>query len=237
MTNRLKQIIKKSSLGPIAKKVQDRICSSRAVNRDLRANSALDTTLFAANSRKPIVHASYHKMGSMWVAKVLQAVSKTYGLSFRQVNEAQELDPNCDISAVNHSDIIQGLELDIRGSHMVRDLRDVVVSGYFYHLWTDEAWAHVPNARFNGVGYQEHLRSLDQDHGLLAEIQFLSRYAHSRKIWEWDFTDSGYLEIKYEDLFADQENGFRRLFTHYGFTPEAVDKPEGLTTDFTDRHG
>ena len=40
---------------------------------------------------------------------------------------------------------------------MIRDPRDCVVSGYFYHLWTNEAWAHQPQDLFNGLSYQQHL--------------------------------------------------------------------------------
>ena len=33
---------------------------------------------------------------------------------------------------------------------MIRDPRDVIVSGYFYHQWTDEPWANEPRPELGG---------------------------------------------------------------------------------------
>jgi hypothetical protein len=233
MTQRLKRITRESQLEAIVKRVKNVFCSSRSVDRGALDNSVTKYSRSFPYGGTLIVHASYHKMGSTWLANVLRAISKHYGLSFRQVNEDQEFDSQCDIVVVNHSDIIQGLDLDVRASHMVRDLRDVVVSGYFYHLWTEEAWARAPSPRFDNLSYQEYLRSLNQDDGLLAEIDFLTRYTRKRRIWEWDFTDPRYLEIKYEELFNNQEGGFQRMFSHYGFPPDEVTVCVNIATQFS----
>eukprot|EP01065_Artemidia_motanka_P043316 TRINITY_DN5988_c0_g1_i1.p1 TRINITY_DN5988_c0_g1~~TRINITY_DN5988_c0_g1_i1.p1 ORF type:complete len:246 (+),score=61.17 TRINITY_DN5988_c0_g1_i1:56-793(+) len=48
--------------------------------------------------------------------------------------------------------------------HFVRDPLDWFVSGYQYHLFTDEPWAKE-------FGYQQKLRNMTEEEGLAAEIQ------------------------------------------------------------------
>lgn len=81
-------------------------------------------------------------MGTSWLTRVLRTVADAYGLRFERVNDNIEgPDPGSNVIVFNHSNApLQHLG-DFRGTHMVRDLRDVFVSGYFYHLWTKESWA------------------------------------------------------------------------------------------------
>ena len=37
----------------------------------------------------------------------------------------------------------------------VRDPRDIIVSGYFYHMTTHEPWVHQPRSDYGGKSYQE----------------------------------------------------------------------------------
>lgn len=109
----------------------------------------------------------------------------------------------------------------VRGSHVIRDPRDLVVSGYEYHLVTTEAWATRPDPRFGGASYQAHLRGLDEHDGLMAEVDRLSRET-APALRAWDYGQPDFLELRYEDVVADEEAGFRRLFEWYGFTARAV---------------
>ena len=100
--------------------------------------------------------------------RVLEKIVKTYGLTIQKCNEISDsLENETDLIFANHSQLELDELGDFVGSHMIRDPRDVIVSGYFYHLWTDEAWAHVAHDEFAGKSYQQHLNSLDQsDHVL-----------------------------------------------------------------------
>lgn len=109
----------------------------------------------------------------------------------------------------------------IRGSHIVRDPRDIAVSAYRYHLWTDEPWVNTPRDDLNGRTYQEHLNSLSESDGLLVEIERSCRdVVTNMRVWNYDRPD--FLELRYEDLIQDEDACFERLFAHYGFSQAAI---------------
>jgi len=190
----------------------------------------------------PLVHAGYHKIASVWFENVLSDVAGRYGLTFsstylpfikrdpvfRLRQPAPEVGPPTWIGDVNlfmHSrnfsdELFAGRP--IRGTHIVRDPRDVAVSGYRYHLWTDEEWVHTPYDGFGGRSYQETLRSLPESEGLLLEVGRTCRWTVA-EMRAWDYTRSDFLELRYEDLIEDEDSGFERIFRHYGFTDAAVE--------------
>ena len=108
-----------------------------------------------------------------------------------------------------------------RGSHMIRDPRDMIVSGYEYHRTTEESWARRPDRRFGGMSYQEYLLSLDEHEGLHAEIDFQVN-GPVAAMAAWDYGRPEFLELRYEDVVADESEAFERLFRWYGFSDKAV---------------
>lgn len=198
---------------------------------------------FDASSRRPlsrsaahgpIIHCTHHKMGTKWTTSVLSAIASHYGLSLQWIdNDIDRLDLSHDIIVLNHSDLIAQQVEPAIGSHLIRDLRDVVVSGYYYHLWTTEDWAHVPSPHYGGLGFQEYLSSLSEHDGLLAEIERLGRYADERGMMQWDYAHPRFLEMKYENTFGNETEAFSRLFRHYGFTPAAVEQSVQIAAEFS----
>jgi hypothetical protein len=43
---------------------------------------------------------------------------------------------------------------------VIRDPRDVIVSGANYHCKADEPWLHIPEKRFGGLTYHQKINSL-----------------------------------------------------------------------------
>jgi hypothetical protein len=173
-------------------------------------------------SRK-IIHFAHHKMGTVWFSRILSSIVLKYNLKFQKLNEnIEDFSMDYDVIFVNHSNLFLDKKLTFKGSHMVRDLRDVVISGYFYHLKTNELWANMPRSDFNGLSYKSYLNSLDINNGLLAEIIHLKKYTIDRKMDLWNYRDSRILELKYEDFIINQKDNFHKLFNHYGFNNEAV---------------
>ena len=164
-------------------------------------------------------------MGTVWLMRVLEKVAQQWNLSLQKSNEHNDsLNPETEIIFANHSHLDLNRLGDFVGSHMIRDPRDCVVSGYFYHLWTDEAWAHQPQECFEGLSYQQHLKQLNQSDGLLAEIKTFDSYAKTYALRDWNYEDERILEIKYEELLANEQSGFEYLFRHYGFAERAIGK-------------
>lgn len=108
-----------------------------------------------------------------------------------------------------------------KGSHTIRDPRDVIVSGYFYHLWTKEKWAHIPREKYGNRSYQEYLNSLDREEGLMVEMNRFASYDIKHMV-QWDYNNPHIFEIRYEEIIESEETIFHELFQHYGFNRSAI---------------
>jgi hypothetical protein len=195
---------------------------------------------FADRHNKPlIVHCAHHKAGTVWITNVLRSIASKYGLRFQVSNDWSEtLAPATHIFIQNNSFIDIPKLPHFKGSHLIRDPRDMVVSGYFYHLWTKESWVHVPmknllgdkdphwpyfsGTEFGEKTYQEYLKSLNQEEGILTEIRRSTGYS-LKHMANWDYANPDFVEIKYENLMTDWKNEFTRLFAHYGFNDRAIE--------------
>lgn len=180
-----------------------------------------------------IVHCSHHKVGTVWFTQSLRSVAVVYGLTFARGAAAGVGD--ADVVVYPHSRDFDPRDLRDRpfsGTHMIRDPRDIVVSGYFYHLWTDEPWAHVPRDEYGGATYQQHLRSLSEDDGISAEIRRASS-GSLRDMADWTYTRPEFLELRYEDVIGNERETFRGIFVHHGFGPTAAEKAADLCDQYS----
>ena len=102
-----------------------------------------------------------------------------------------------------------------RGVHIMRDPRDMIVSGYHYHKWTHEEWVHRPDA--HGVSYQQKLNQAETHDGLFMEIDHFI-FFYRETLENWDMNDPDILEVSYDDLMGDQRNTiYDDIFEHLGF--------------------
>jgi len=193
---------------------------------------AEDTSPFDDKSiRRLLVFCGHHRAGSTWLTHVLFAVADRYGLTYQKC-EQKELSPAADAFFQDHSLIDRAALPPYRGAHLIRDPRDIVVSGYFYHLWTEEKWAHVSKQEFGGKSYLEYLNSLSKEEGLLVEMMRFANY-DLRHMVAWDYQDPNFIEIRYENLIADEIGEFRRLFRHFGFSQVAIETSLRLARVFS----
>lgn len=190
-----------------------------------------------------IAHFSYHKCLTVYYQRIMSILSAEFGFAWQDFND--------DISSF-HEAVVHGkgkrvLVLNGRdysqwagpqkfcGSHFIRDPRDLVVSGYHYHLWTSEEWCRSPDfdwdryappqefrwvepdpdKRPRNISYQSYLNSLDAERGMLLEMVFLQTTFDQLR--NWDFNNPSVLELRYEEIVGDEETAFGRLFDHYGF--------------------
>lgn len=183
------------------------------------------------NNKTLIIHCCYHKVGTAWFIRVLKAIARHYGLNYQDCQQ-DHLRRDTDIFVEYMSRIdINKLPYYI-GSHMVRDPRDMVVSAYFYHLWTKEVWAHIPRASLGGKSYQEYLCEFDQAQGLLVEMKGVS-YEVIKEMYDWNYQNPNFIEIKYEDIIYNEEEYFYKIFKHYGFNQEAILKCQDIANRFS----
>jgi hypothetical protein len=96
-----------------------------------------------------------------------------------------------------------------RGVHVVRDPRDVLVSGYFSHKNSHptDRWPELKSHR-------DALQSLSKEEGLLKEIEFSRPFLEA--MCSWDYDQDHVLELKMEVLTQDPDRQFRRFLSHLG---------------------
>lgn len=194
-----------------------------------------------------LVFCCHHKVGTSWFKNILMAISAEFGLPFVRDDQAEIRDPRS-IFFQYHSQVDVASLPEYRGAHIIRDPRDLVVSGYYYHLWTKEEWAItpiqdlpvdmeklwmlLPVKEIRHLSYQQYLQSLPREEGIMAEIRRAST-ADLREIFEWDYGNPKFFEFKYEAIMQHEEDVLRQLFHHYDFRDEAVERAVEIARRFS----
>jgi hypothetical protein len=146
------------------------------------------------------------------------------------IEEFYQESANYRIASVNnHALDLQRLGDDFRVTRFIRDPRDLVVSGYFYHKRGAEAWCNIINPgerdwevvngcipeKMGGAhSFSSYLQSLSKEEGLIAEIDFRSNHFHSME--QWPVADSRIKLLRYEDLVGNEWQTFAEMFSFYG---------------------
>jgi hypothetical protein len=154
-------------------------------------------------------------VGTHWFNGIFSALATELQLKY-QYCEQKDLESDTDLYLDDHSEVNYSLLGPHVASHMIRDPRDIIVSGYFYHLWCTEAWCTTPRRQYAGKSYQQVLKELPQNHGLMFELEHAG--ATIKPMHSWNYGNPSVIEIRYEDLIANEDSGFARIFSHYGFT-------------------
>lgn len=201
---------------------------------------------------------SYHKAGTTLFDRVMRQVAEHFGLRLvQQYGMAYEIDPAADSVLLPHSLLGFRLARDYRGIRLIRDPRDIWVSGYLYHRRTQEHWCvntnfdprppityprvdfsmqHRPERwkrkwleRLNGKSYQQNLLDRDQAAGLAFELDgYTGCTLDAMRAWR---PDSAVLDIQLEDLSANYDATMRRVFQHFGFRPQECETAVALAAD------
>ena len=192
------------------------------------------------------IHASYHKCLTMLFYRTMNSALNKYDLSrgekYRHFESIEGLFYNLNkdyyISSINSfAPNIDQFQDDFRITRFIRDPRDLVVSGYFYHKrgaepWfryvdpTDKYWAAIngciPEGMPKGMSYAQYLNTISLEDGLKAEIEF--RKHHFESMMEWP-EDKRIKLFRYEDIMSNQVAAFREIVDHYeieGFTKKKI---------------
>jgi hypothetical protein len=181
------------------------------------------------------VHAGLHKCLTMYMRHILQRVSLEYsghGSRFRHFFHCVEpFYRECELydfaSISGHAIDLDRFE-DIRVSRFVRDPRDLLVSGYFYHKRGAEHWANfrdphpeewrvigapVPDCLPRGMSLSGYLNEVSVEEGLLAEIEF--RRQHFDSMQRWPRNDPRVRCYRYEDIVGNERQVFGDLLKFY----------------------
>ena len=187
-----------------------------------------------------LIHCSNHKCLTVYFRRVMDAVFNRclpWGAGYRHYNSHLErfyaAFRGDRVSSINNRALDLKLLGRFRISRFIRDPRDLVVSGYFYHRrgaeeWTtiesptDDDWYFangvVPRGlRETGGSFAGYLQSLPKEEGLLAELEF--RRPHFESMVGWPAEHPDILTFRYEEILGNETAVFRRLFGFYGLSP------------------
>jgi len=186
-----------------------------------------------------VVHCSYHKCLTVYYARVFSTLYNRifrFSRGYRHFNSLiddfyQESDSFKIASVNNHALDFKRLGNSFRVSRFIRDPRDLVVPGYFYHKRGAEKWCNIINPSendwkvVNGCiprdmgkenSFSSYLHSLSKEDGLIAEIDFREHHFNSMK--EWPTADPRIKIFRYEDMLNNEKRIFEEIFTFYDVT-------------------
>ncbi|WP_420587360.1 sulfotransferase domain-containing protein [Ruegeria sp.] len=172
----------------------------------------------AGKLRHRIFVGTHHKAMTTYFKAVLKLLAFGLGEKFEDISQ-QVPKPNTQVFLSIHSQTPLSEIGPYKGIHIMRDPRDMIVSSYHYHLWTNERWAHVPDE--NGQTYQEKLLAADKTEGLFMAIRHFIFF--SRETLEnWDLDDPDILEVSYDALMGDQRDAlYAEMFAFLGLSGKA----------------
>lgn len=192
------------------------------------------------NSRDSIqglmrVHCGYHKCLTMYYRKIMNRLTDgrlgragSYEHCYSNVDQFYRRCEELTFASVSNHRIDLDRFESVRVSRFIRDPRDLLVSGYFYHKRSGEPWCDVvdptdddfavvrgtrPAAMPAGLSFAQYLNGISLEEGLAAEIEF--RRAHFESMLEWPKQDERVRLYRYEDMMGNEVAVFDDLFRFY----------------------
>jgi hypothetical protein len=170
----------------------------------------------------------HHKCASSWIHQIVNETCKDAGL--RHIKVSNSL--NCGHSLAsyvikNKTDFLSYTNAvysevsslkNLKAFHVIRDPRDVLVSGYFSHLKShpEDVWPELSPHR-------EKLNTLSPHDGLLEEFNFSQRFLN--EMGDWDYTHPDILQLKMEDMIQHPYTSFLEVFAFLGILDDNSRSP------------
>ncbi|WP_413167514.1 sulfotransferase domain-containing protein [Capilliphycus salinus ALCB114379] len=171
-----------------------------------------------------LAYFGHHKSGSTWIETLIKQVCYLVNLKCQIASNPQLFDfdldsylqnENIDFICYTNANIhfIKPILEKIKGFHVIRDPRDIVVSAYFSHRYSHSThyWPELND-------YRQELEHLPKEKGLLFVIDYLSYMKVNGvelnifgEMQEWNYNLPNILEIKFEEMIANPYNKFLDL--------------------------
>lgn len=183
------------------------------------------------NLNHRVLVATHHKTGTKWMATIFKKISSKLGLRY-YYGRQENLPEGVDIFFQDHSMFdFDRFHDSYRGLHLIRDPRDRIISGCFYHQKSDETWLKVKHKEFGGVSYQEKINGYESlDDRIFFEMEHSGKWT-IQEMLAWDYGNPAFMEVKYEDLIGDGDLLlFHQIFTFLGFPGKHI--PEILKISY-----
>lgn len=182
-----------------------------------------------------LIQCGYHKCLTNYFRKVLRRTSRNpianvgeYQHFYHRLDEFYRRCHFYSISSISGHAIDLDRFEDARVTRFIRDPRDLLVSGYFYHKRSAESWCDlvdpedsdweivngkVPEQLPRGSSLSKYLNSVSVEEGLLAELDF--RQNHYDSMMAWPDEDARIKLFRYEDLVGNEAEIYNQMFEFY----------------------
>lgn len=186
-----------------------------------------------------LVYFGHHKCATQYIKAVVKHVANWLGLTFETVDRPADtpeagvdgtlrhrlhikhkgyIEPTADILYFANGNVTAIAALaergGYRGFHVIRDPRDIVVSGYFSHLYSHPITEH--NSEWMDAWRQQLAAAPSLEKGLLLELDFEAE--NLANLRSWDYTNPNVLELRYESLIIDPLATFTQAFAFWGLS-------------------
>jgi hypothetical protein len=210
------------------------VCAGGGNQRlQLSGAASADAALIRGKIR---VHAGYHKCLTEYAKKIYQRTCQNpvyrNGSFKHYFHRLDAFYADCArhtiCSISGHCLDLDRFE-DVKVVRFIRDPRDLLVSGYFYHKRGAEHWCALENATdldwkmVNGAvpaslpantSLATYLKTASLEDGLRAELAF--RRFHFDSMLAWPDSDSRVRVFRYEDILGNEPKVFAAIFDFYG---------------------
>jgi hypothetical protein len=195
---------------------------------------------------------SYHKTGTSLFLGVMTRLAQTMGLRLANLyGPVARVPADADIVLLPHSLLFGRLPAGCRAVRIVRDPRDIWVSGYLYHRHCNEPWCtnavtdptppilvprvdhammHWPEAakaayvyRLAGRSYRQNLLDRSREQGLDFELEGYTA-ATLAAMEAWRFGPAEVIDVQLETIMAGFDGAMGALFAHFGFSPGDIER-------------
>jgi hypothetical protein len=179
--------------------------------------------LSTSSDRPLLCFFGHHKCASTWIHSILDALAADAGWRITYLYDERQFEQDLPRHVAREAvDLLSYVNADhahvsrlgpLRGFHVVRDPRDLIVSAYFSHKKSHptHAWPEL-------LPHRERLQSLSKSEGLLAELEFSAPFLEHMA--GWDYGRNDVLELRQEDFTLDPYRGFLRVFEFLGVLDE-----------------
>lgn len=171
------------------------------------------------NTRDLRVYFGHARSASSWIIWIVERLCSRMGMNYgslykQTLSKYKTIDnfvkqKGLDFLLFPEGNIrkAKSISRNYRGFHVIRDPRDMLVSGYFFFRKGHKTKGHPKMAEF-----QKDVANLKGDSLMLKTMEFLRPYFNN--LTTWDYANPNILELKYEYLVKDPINQFHLIFNH-----------------------